>query len=125
MLEAGDSVQYTKYAPMFPEGECVQKEQELWYPVASRVHRSSSTSVVHYRNSAQKVVLKEHKNMSSMFIQEEVAVLSLGVLKKNQVSSVSRSVVSNSLQPQEPQHARPPCPSPAPGVHPNSCPLSQ
>ena len=25
----------------------------------------------------------------------------------------------------EPQHARPPCPSPAPGVHPNSCPLSR
>ena len=37
----------------------------------------------------------------------------------------SRSVVSNSLWPHEPQHARPPCPSPAPGVHPNPCPLSQ
>ena len=35
------------------------------------------------------------------------------------------SVVSNSLQPHEPQHARPPCPSPTPGVYPNSCPLSQ
>ena len=32
---------------------------------------------------------------------------------------LSRSVVSNSLQPHEPQHARPPCPSPTPGVHPN------
>ena len=30
----------------------------------------------------------------------------------------SRSVVSNSLWPHEPQHARPPCPSPIPGVHP-------
>ena len=27
--------------------------------------------------------------------------------------------------PHEPQHARPPCPSPTPGVYPNSCPLSQ
>ena len=36
----------------------------------------------------------------------------------------SHSVVSNSLQPHELQHARPPCPSPTPGVHPNSCPLS-
>ena len=34
----------------------------------------------------------------------------------------SRSVVSNSLQPHELQHARPPCPSPTPGVHPNPCP---
>ena len=36
----------------------------------------------------------------------------------------SRSVVSDSLRPHESQHARPPCPSPTPGVHPNSCPLS-
>ena len=37
----------------------------------------------------------------------------------------SRSVVSDSLQPHEPQHARPPCPSPTPRVHPNPCPLSR
>ena len=37
----------------------------------------------------------------------------------------SRSVVSNSLQPHEPQHSRPPCPSPTPGVYPNPCPLSR
>ena len=34
------------------------------------------------------------------------------------------SVTSDSLWPRESQHARPPCPSPTPGVHPNSCPLS-
>ena len=34
-------------------------------------------------------------------------------------------VVSDSLWPPEPQHARPPCPSPTPGVHPNPCPSSQ
>ena len=32
----------------------------------------------------------------------------------------SRSVVSNSLWPHKSQHARLPCPSPTPGVHPNS-----
>ena len=37
----------------------------------------------------------------------------------------SRSVVSNSLRPHESQHARPPCPSPTPRVHSNSCPSSQ
>ena len=37
----------------------------------------------------------------------------------------SRSVVSDSLWPHEPQHARPPCPSPTPRVYPNSRPLSR
>ena len=37
----------------------------------------------------------------------------------------NRSVVSDSLQPHGLQHARPPCPSPTPGVYPNSCALSQ
>ena len=37
----------------------------------------------------------------------------------------SCSVVSNSLRPHEPQHTRPPCPSPTPGVQPNPCPSSQ
>ena len=36
----------------------------------------------------------------------------------------SRSVISDSLWPHEPQHTRPPCPSPTPRVHSNSCPLS-
>ena len=40
------------------------------------------------------------------------------------VSQFSHSVMSNSLRPQELQHTRPPCPSPIPGVYPNSCPLS-
>ena len=44
-----------------------------------------------------------------------------------QFSSVqlSRSVLSDSLRPHESQHARPPCPSPTPGVHSDSHPSSQ
>ena len=44
-----------------------------------------------------------------------------------QFSSVqlSPSVMSGFLQPHESQHARPPCPSPAPGVHSDSRPSSQ
>ena len=46
--------------------------------------------------------------------------------KDIQFSSVqfSRSVISDSLQPHESQHARPPCPSPTPEVHRNPCPSS-
>ena len=42
-----------------------------------------------------------------------------------QLSSVSSSVASNSLRPHELQQARPPCPSPTPGVHPDSRPSGQ
>ena len=47
-------------------------------------------------------------------------------IKKMIISSVqfSRSVMSDSLQPHELQHARPPCPSPTPGVHWDSRPSS-
>ena len=55
-----------------------------------------------------------------------------GIIKRTRVlfpSSVSVqfscSVMSDSLRPHEPQHARPSCPSPAPVVYPNSCPLSR
>ena len=42
--------------------------------------------------------------------------------RKNQFS---RSVVSDSLRPHEPQLARPPCPAPTRRVYPNSCPLNR
>ena len=50
--------------------------------------------------------------------------------KKTSLSKVisvqfSLSVLSDSLRPHEPQHTRPPCPSPTPGVYSNSCPLSR
>ena len=53
--------------------------------------------------------------------------MSMEQKKGFQFSSVqfSRSVMSDSLRPHESQHARPPCPSPTPGVHSNSCPLSR
>ena len=38
---------------------------------------------------------------------------------------VSHSVMSNSLRPHGLQHAKPPCPSPTPGVHSNTCALSR
>jgi len=47
--------------------------------------------------------------------------------EERSLSSVqfSRSVVSDPLWPHESQHARPPCPSPSPGVYPNPCPSSR
>ena len=50
--------------------------------------------------------------------------LHFNMLSRLRSSSVqfSHSIVSDSFWP---QHARPPCPSPTPGVYPNSCLLSQ
>ena len=48
-----------------------------------------------------------------------------GFLKSIISVQFSHSVMSDSLWPHELQNAKPPCPSPTPRVHPNSCPLSQ
>ena len=42
-----------------------------------------------------------------------------GALNKSHTVEFSCSVMSDSLRPHEPQHTRPPCPSPTPRVHPN------
>ena len=44
---------------------------------------------------------------------------------ENALVQFSLSDVSDSLRPHESQHARPPCSSPTPGVHSDSCSLSQ
>ena len=48
-----------------------------------------------------------------------------GVLSTLLSGQFSHSVVSDSLRPHESQHSRPPCLSPTPGVHSDSCPSSQ
>ena len=63
-----------------------------------------------------------------MFILKNKQIIKLtNFLCKISISSVqfSRSVVSDSLQPHESQHARPPCPSSTTEVHSNSWPSSQ
>ena len=69
------------------------------------------------------------KALNNILVGRNVSSLDLSFLiyKMGGVPSVqfSHSVVSDSLRPQEPQHARPPCPSPTTRIYPNSCPLSQ
>ena len=62
-------------------------------------------------------MLKNHKNCLP-------ATVNLG-RDRDGVVQFSHSVVSDSLRPHEPQHARPPCPLPTPRVHPNPCPSSR
>ena len=62
-----------------------------------------------------------------VFPYHSVAIKKMSFGVPHTFSSVqfSHSVMSNSLQLHESQHARPPCPSPSPGVHSDSCPSSQ
>ena len=56
---------------------------------------------------------------------ETIRRLLLGRKAMINLVQFGRSVVSDSLQPHESQHATPPCPSPTPEIYPNSCPLSR
>ena len=63
-----------------------------------------------------------------MLVERKVAFnQNVSHLGEGRLSSVQFScpVMSDSLRPHEPQHSRPPCPSPTPEVHPNPCPLSR
>ena len=78
----------------------------------------SSCTILHSQWQCMRVpfVLKKSLIYSGFLI----AFLLIGVSVQ-----FSHSVVSDSLRPHESQHARPPCPSPTPGVHSDSRPLSQ
>ena len=66
------------------------------------------------RGESEKVGLK--------LIIQKTKIMASGPISSLQFSC---SVLSDSLWPHEPQHARPPCPSPTAKVYANPCPLSQ
>ena len=75
-------------------------------------------------------LLQHHSSKSSILQHSAFFMVQLShpiLYTVVQFSSVqfSHSVVSDSLQPHESQHTRPPCPSPSPGVYSNSRPSSR
>ena len=72
--------------------------------------------------------------MTKFILKTKISKIAITTLKKKKRTRLdylhylisqlqfSCSVVSDSLQPHESQHTRPPCPSPTPGDYPNSCP---
>ena len=94
------------------EAEVGQLYEDLARPFRTNTHKRCP---FHYRGLQCKIGSQETPGVTGKF--------GLGV--RNEAVQFSRSVVSNSLQPHESQHARPPCPSPSPRVHSDSSPLSQ
>ena len=72
---------------------------------------------ISYKWDSNNLVERWFKNVRSKILED--------ARLKNSSVQFSRSVVSDFLRPHESQHARPPCPSPTPGVHSDSRPSSQ
>jgi len=106
---------------------------ELWMTLvflASReekFHLGPLTRLDHSELLCNKVLIKYKRDRESFWHRHQQGTKRVPPLlvfsKKLYTYSVqfSRSVVSDSSQPHESQQARPPCPSPTPGIHPHSC----
>ena len=67
--------------------------------------------------------MKEEREKAGLKLNIHITkAMASGPIRSDQIS---HSVVSDSLRPHESQHTRPPCPSPTPEVHWDSCPSSQ
>ena len=90
----------------------------LWFQVSRMNFRFNRGSVVSKVINAGQLNIEKHDTTRN----------SLGnfryILKIHLLLFICQ-VLSNCLQPHGLQHARPPCPSPSPGVYPSSCPLNQ
>ena len=105
--------------------------REVVMPISHFINKGTEI-LRHWRTSLSHQVHEQHKQdlnwmtwrVSSLPFQEELMSFSPFSSRFSSVQ-FSSSFVSDSLQPHESQHSRPPCPSPTPGVYPNSCPSSQ
>ena len=116
--------------PLAPPGKSLLAHWELTkhfpYMTERRFHFK-------FHNSGRELLYKEYRQASQESdrteatahkeLQTFTALISMGT-KLGSSDQFSRSVVSNSLQPHESQHAGPPCPSPTPGIYSNSHPSS-
>ena len=106
-------------------------QREPWYTVSKDVNyiATAENNMLVPQKGKNRTTIPSSNSISRYLPKGNKITLSKRYLHSHGhcISSVqfSRSVVSDSLWPHEPQHARPPCPSPTPGVHSNSCPSSR
>ena len=83
------------------------------HPTVLKMSEFIRNELEYYLKRCRSKVIKVHTSFSLLLI-----------VKCEYQYQFSRSVMSDSLRPHGPQHTRPRCPSPTPGVHPNPCPSS-
>ena len=103
-------------------------------PKKGKAKECSNYCTIALISHASKVMLKILQARLQPYVNHGLPNVQAGFRKgrvtRDQIANIrsvqfSRSVVSDSLRPHELQHTSPPCPSPTPRVHSDSCPLSQ
>ena len=98
--------------------------RNAWLDEAQAGIKISRRNINNLRYAGDTTLMAESKEaLQSLLMKVKEESEKVGL----KLSSVkfSHSVMSDSLRPHESQHARPPCPSPTPGVHSDSYPSSQ
>ena len=125
-----DTNQYTKsLAFLYTNNEKSEREikESIPFTIATKrikylgINLPKETKELYTEN--YKTLMKEIKDDINRW--RDIPCSWVGRINIMSLVQFSRSVVSNSLQPLESQHSRPPCPSPTPRVHPDSRPSSQ
>ena len=96
----------------------------LWRWASGSLHRRSAASLTDFEWLSTSTTIP-HRGRNSATGHSHTSRSRSNAYQRFGSVQFSHSVTSDSLWPHGPQHARPPCPSPAPGAYSNSCPLSQ
>ena len=103
-------------------------------PLSRWCHPTISSAVVPFSSRLQSFpasgsafnnLFENNEPLSNDHKTKSLTKSQIKIKQRHDSDQISHSVVSYSLWPHESQHARPPCPSPSPGVHWDSCPSSQ
>ena len=93
--------------------------------ISNFIYGDDTTLMVDVEEELKRILMKVKEESEKVVLK--LNIQKTKIMASGPISSVqfSCSVVSDSLQPHESQHARPPCPSPTPGVHSDSRTSSQ